>query len=309
MKIAYLIAAHTDPIQLSRLIKSLDIKGSTFFFIHIDKKVNIEIFKKEIIADNIIYIKKRIKTYWGGFSQCKYQIALIDECIKSNIPFDRVFFLSGLDYPLWSNNEIVKFLENNKDKELIMGMNLTSCFYPAKMQTRVQLFHYRDIPFANSSTRRITYGLIREFIRHIGIKKRNYIYSNKKRYNIYCGSSWWCLTSECVKYIYEFIKENKAVTNYFKSCLAPDELLIQTIIFNSNYASKAILYQGDYPGLIGLTPLHYIEYTDKIATYTEKDFNKLISSGKMFCRKVQTNISDKLIKQIDYHRDKIGNKY
>ena len=76
-------------------------------------------------------------------------------------------------------------------------------------------------------------------------------------------------------------------------------MLIQTIVFNSKFADNAILYKGNYPGLVGLTPLHYIEYDGEIKTYTEGDFELLMKSGKMFVRKLKSGISDGLIDMLN----------
>lgn len=305
MKIAYLIAAHTDATQLSRLLTSLNggDKSTSYFFIHIDKRVDIKPFKEKVRQNNVIFISKRIATHWGAYSQCRYQQNLMEACLSFGVIFDRVFFLSGLDYPLWSNARIEEYLEANPDKELIKGMNLTECCDPPKMQTRVKLYHYRDWSFGNNTVRRALYGGLRELLHLLHIQKKNYIDCDNVRYDIYCGSSWWCLTYSCMKYVYDVMTSNKALKRYFKSALAPDELFVQTIIFNSSYASKAILYKGEYPGLVGLTPLHYIEYGKSIAVYTEKDYDKLISSGKMFFRKAQTGVSDALLDMIDKHRE------
>ncbi len=67
MNIAYLIIAHTDPIQVSRLIHSLHIEKRTHFFVHIDGKTDENLFIKEIGNDDYItYVKNRVKVYWGG---------------------------------------------------------------------------------------------------------------------------------------------------------------------------------------------------------------------------------------------------
>lgn len=57
MKIAYLIAAHTDPVHLSRLINALNVEGKTDFYVHLDKKVEINDYQKKarIMADNVIW--------------------------------------------------------------------------------------------------------------------------------------------------------------------------------------------------------------------------------------------------------------
>lgn len=41
MKIAYLISAHTDPMQLKKLIHALNINNVTSFFIHIDNNTSV----------------------------------------------------------------------------------------------------------------------------------------------------------------------------------------------------------------------------------------------------------------------------
>lgn len=302
MKIAYLIAAHADPVQLKRLVVSLD-EPYCDFYIHIDKKINISLFKSELHNLDIRFIENRVSTNWGGYSQCEYQKALLKAVLSSGISYDRIFFLSGMDYPLWSNRKILDFLMQNPQREHIMGMNLSDCYEPPKMQTRVRQFHFRDLPIRNQRFRRLLYGGIREFLRVLGVKKKNYIQVGSEKYKIYCGSSWWCLTSDCARYVYDFICHHKEVEKYFRTCLAPDEMLIQTIVFNSKFADFAILYDGGYPGLVGLTPLHYIEYNGEIKTYTEKDFELLMESGKMFVRKLKSGISDGLVDKINKFRN------
>ena len=44
MKIAYLIAAHNDPVHLKRLIDGLNIADITDFYIHLDKRADIKRF-------------------------------------------------------------------------------------------------------------------------------------------------------------------------------------------------------------------------------------------------------------------------
>ena len=52
MRIAYMIAAHTDPIQLRRLVISLNGEDIEFF-IHIDKKNDIQPFLRELNLENV----------------------------------------------------------------------------------------------------------------------------------------------------------------------------------------------------------------------------------------------------------------
>lgn len=81
-------------------------------------------------------------------------------------------------------------------------------------------------------------------------------------------------------------------------------MMIQTIVFNSKFASRAILFEGEYPGLPKLTPLHYIEYGKEIKVFIENGYDTLIKSDKMFFRKARTEPSDTLIEKIDKRRNK-----
>lgn len=301
MRIAYMIAAHTDAAQLRRLVMSLN-ETDRDFFIHIDKKSNLQPFLDTVNLPNVHFLQHRVRTNWGGYSQCEYQMELMKAVIESQNTYDRVFFLSGLDYPLWSNSRIIGYLEQNPNKELIMGMNLSDCYEPRKMQTRVRQYHFRDLPFTNHFVKRIVYGVVRETLELLRIRKKNYITVGQELHKVYCGSSWWCLTGECMSFVYKSMCHIKAYQRYFKTCLASDEMFVQTIIFNSQYAKNAILHEGCYPGLVGLTPLHYIEYDQEIHVFCEKDYEKLILSDKMFVRKVRSNVSDKLICKIDKYR-------
>lgn len=110
MKIAYLISAYKDPIQLNRLIKRLNGKG-IYFYIHIDKNADINIFRKTLDGlVNVFFTNKRFKVSWGGWSQVLYQKELIKSALSSNLKFNRLFLISGQDYPIKSNEYIKKEL-------------------------------------------------------------------------------------------------------------------------------------------------------------------------------------------------------
>lgn len=259
MNIAYLISAHTDPVHLLRLVRSLNIPGITDFFVHLDKRADIGLFKDYLSMQNVKFCKKRILVQWGGFTQCKYQKALIEECLCSGKIYDRIFFLSGLDYPYWSNNRILKYLADNPEKEFICGMDITTCDYPKKIPMKLELYHFfRDFPSRNSRLVRYLNGFARLIMTYVPLRKPRYIEVDSTKYHIFQGSSWWCVTGKCLQYIYS--KMNGKIEKYFKTCFAPDEMMVQTIVFNSPFKEKAILYKGKYPGLEKLTPLHLIDY-------------------------------------------------
>ncbi|MCI6580663.1 MAG: hypothetical protein MSH15_01525, partial [Oscillospiraceae bacterium] len=104
MKIAYLITAYKDEKQLARLIKALMCED-TDFYVHIDRKVNDQPFKQEVMhflqvnANRVHFVKEknRIRVCWGGYSQVKAQLALIREMIQTGINYNWCLNLTGAD--------------------------------------------------------------------------------------------------------------------------------------------------------------------------------------------------------------------
>lgn len=305
MKIAYLILAHNDPKQLNKLIESLYVDNITYFFIHIDKKQDISpfIFNKK----NVIYIKKRIYINWGGYSICEAEKMLLQESLNYNIIFNRFILLSGLDYPIWSNKKMINEYENNPQKIYMKAYNLSKVSTPSKIPQRICTYHFRDLKIENRLLRRCIVGGLMHIMNYVPIKKNNYIKVNNERWDIWGGSQWFNIPRECALFLLNALN-NEGICNYFKTSFAPDELMVQTIIFNSKFKiyAEPLEENGIYPGLEKTTMTHYIEYNKGQKIFNEEDFNKLISSNKMFCRKLRTGISDKLIEKIkSYRNDKI----
>ena len=53
--------------------------------------------------------------------------------------------------------------------------------------------------------------------------------------------------------------------------------------------------------------LHYLDYGEQIAVFTEKDYDKIIASGKLFLRKAVTGTSDALMDLLDKRRESRDN--
>ena len=113
----YLILAHKSPVQLKRLIDRLN-DGLSFFYIHIDRKSDIEQFMEIIDGDNVKFITNRINCLWGDFSQVIATINLIEEVVK-NKRDGMVILLTGQDYPIKSLSEIDRFIGENSEYNFI----------------------------------------------------------------------------------------------------------------------------------------------------------------------------------------------
>ena len=308
MNIAYLISAHTDAPQLRRLIKALHMNAH--YFIHIDKKSDIGEFTSMIQGDNIHFIEDRVDVRWGTMLQVEYQINLIKAAVEYPVSFDRLFLLSGMDYPIWSNEEITNFLVNLGDQEILQGICMDS---DAIDEYQCEIYKIArpliNISFLSNQVNTWLSILCRKLLKATGYRKKLYFYSSKTAQmpstlmQLYKGSSWWCITEKLARFVLQRYESDDMLRKYFSNSFGQDETLIQTIAFNSDeFASKCILKVGEYPGLAKLTPLHFIDYNPVIQIMTEKDYDRIKESGKMFARKFVSGASDKLIEMIDEER-------
>jgi hypothetical protein len=110
----------------------------------------------------------------------------------------------------------------------------------------------------------------------------------------YGGSSWWIITKPCVEYILRHLQENKNFARFFKRVACADELFFHTIILNSPLKENVVN-----------TSVHYIDWTNCVSSpniLVEKDFEKIIASNKLFCRKLALPESTELIEQLNNRR-------
>ena len=300
MNIAYLISAHTDAPQLARLVAALHPDAE--FFVHIDKKSDIRPFKEAVSAGNVHFIENRIDVRWGTLIEVEYQMALIREAVVFPRHFDRIFFLSGMDYPLWSNAHIADWLQAQGDREILQGI----CMNTDYIQGQQRELYTRGRPlfrlFGNKWDQRLSI-LCRKALAAVGRRKRLAFRIGNDVWDLYKGSAWWCISEELASYVLETYRRCPEIRRYFRDSFGQAETVIQTIAFNSpRWAERCILTEGPYPGLDALTPLHYIVYEPVIKVMESEDLPALLKSGRMFARKFRSGVSDEVIEKIEEMR-------
>lgn len=296
MKLAFLISAHTDPQQLRRLVASLPDDSDCY--IHIDRKSDIRQFTKVVNHPRAHFIQNRQDVVWGSWIETQYQIELIKACLKAETPYDYLITLSGLDYPVWSNERIIQYFEAQQGRNVLQGIQMQADD-PASRQ-------YQEYRFLNNHRQKsflCRLGiLMRKVLRLAGVKKPLTVKADNREYHLYKGAAWWAITPQLATRIVEEWEHNKRLANYFKSSFCPAETFVQTVAFNSEFASQCILTTGRYQSLQALTPFTYIDYVPVIKLLTEEDYDKIQASDKMFCRKIVSGKSDGLVRMIDDSR-------
>lgn len=291
---AYLIVAHLDSLALARLVKSLNSEKNVDFYIHIDAKADITAFQNPLQNfPNVTFLegKERVSVHWGGYSLLQANYNLMQKMFSTGIKYKRVFNLSGLDYPLVSNKFLLEALPD--DREYIIGYDVSGepGINPQKgsMKDKFLYYHFMDQRFLSRLNR-------------YKLKKAGSY--EKLGYDFYFGSEFWALTYDCLKSVFEAFSEDKKLQRCLRFCFSPGEAWIHTVFFNSKWRERGQVYHDVYHGLLALSPVHYFDYGASIKILTEEDLDKLKQSGKMFCRKVQTGVSDTLVDLIEEARQK-----
>lgn len=231
MKIAYLVLAHNNPEHLRRLITALSSNSSSFF-IHIDKKTNVDPFLS-INGNNIHFIQERVPVFWGDFSQVEAMLALMRNAVADRGRFDRFVLLSGADYPLRPAAAIQRFFENHPDQEF---MNLVAMPSEAAGKSLSRLTTYKLRPGDPLISR-----AMQKVLMMAGVVPRTRDYKFYLRELApYAGSTWWALTRDACDFILDFVTRQTQAVNFFKNTLCPDESLFQTILGNSRFKPNIV---------------------------------------------------------------------
>ena len=329
MNLAYIILAHRNPQQLFRLVDRLDNEGVTFVF-HIskasDKGFDKEMRKLFRDKKNVYFCKREDGTH-NHFGIVKGTINALKLLFEKNIAFDYVSLLSGQDYPIKSNREINRFLEENKGREYLQFWPLfpakDSEFFndhpwgPHRQIYRIDRYHIKFCGKKQSIpellTARLTehslYKTLKIFIyespkylREKRWKEEFLLFSlsrilpQKRKipgtFEVYGGKTWWTFTRECSEYIVKFYDNNPKFNRFFRYTLIPDEMYFQTLLMNSPFAEKV---ENDY--------LREIEWEGGDGThpivFKKEHFQRLKDSAALFARKFDTDIDGEIFDEID----------
>lgn len=299
-KYAFLILAHEDPENLRRLIHALDDPHFDIY-VHVSGGADLEDFRFEtyhLRHSRLTVLDERIRTYWGDMTLVDAMLALYRRAFETG-GYDRYITLSGLDYPLKGNREIVDVL-SDPNREFILARPLGE-----------------DLAFKIRGIYIWKYHLLARIARRCVVNYHMVMHPSKLRIRkgdrhkseVYFSSQWHALSGECVGYLLKTMEENPHIRRFFRFAYAPDELLIPTILCNSPFAQRIL--PGCFPEnqdfeelFVSLPAIHHLARENQnVVVFRERDFDTLMNSGKLFCRKVRTGISDSLLDKIDQHRN------
>lgn len=294
-KIAYCLLVHKNPKQVNRLIRSI-YSPSDLFYINVfgsnSTKESWRKALKEFEGDSFFVVFNYAKA-WGTFQLVD---AVLDSMRKfSCFDYDYFINLSGQCYPLESIDSIKQFLHNKVFAYMEEFKLPTPMWAGRGGLSRINYSYYKHPLYIfrdyiiNKISKTVKYDS-RRFIR-IPRKNRQLPYNLE----LYGGPTWLCLTKKHVKYILEYLENNPKLIDFFKRTLYPDELFFQTIIMNSPL-NDSVMNDN----------LRYIDWSKKgvplPAVLTIDDADILLNSSKLFARKFDVEVDEKILNLIDDHK-------
>lgn len=276
MRIAHLILAHKNPMQLQMLLQALQ-HDAFYFYIHIDQKTNAEPFKYLVNNTNVFLIKKRAKIYWAGYGTIQATINGFEEIPLDD--YDYVNVISAQDFPVKPAEEIYNYILQRNGTEFITCLSIETEW---PIAPRVKRYHLINWRFPGK------YKL--ESLVNFILPKRNFPLD----YKIVGRANWFTLTTKAIKYSLDFLRRNPAVIQYFKYCWGADEFIFSTILYNSSFKNKIA------------DNLIYVDWSGGKAhpkILTVDDYEAIKSSAKLFARKFDMETDSAILKML---QDLIG---
>lgn len=232
----------------------------------------------------------------GGWNAIKITINTLKIALNTG-EFDRFIILQGQDYPLYSNDFINDFFEDFKEVEFCRAYNISQS-QDKKDTMKIQGFWYMDnVDTLLGKVMQNIFGRINNL--HIPYRKP-YINIHEKKFEIWWEWAHMALTRKCVEHIVDFYDTHREFNRYFYHRFPPDEMYFHTIIYNSKFKEHVVpTIINTEDKITSLCNVTYFEYPVEVINFVKKeDYKKLMDSGFLFARKINSNSSE-LIEEID----------
>jgi len=280
MRLAYIVSAYRYPEQLVRLVTRLDTPTSSFF-VHVDSKTAEQTFRAMTDGlahlSNVMFVRRH-RCEWGGFGHVAASLEGIGAALRLRPTFDYALLLTGQDYPIKSNRHILDFFRQHPGHQFMEYFPVPHAGWQNGGLDRVDAWHWRMAGrhYALTPLPRL------RFRRRIpgGLKP-------------FGGSSYWCLTRQCIEYVDQYVKRNPSLVKFFRHVDVPDELFFQTIILNSPLADTVV---NDN--------LRYIAWDEpdegSPVILDGSHLEQLMASPKLFARKFDVTVDADVLDAIDH---------
>ena len=290
-KHAYMILAHNKMNQLSLLLKSLDDERNDFFLL-LDckmKNVDYDALHASVKKGNLYILPDKIDVRWGQYSQVYARMRLMKTASDTG-HYDYYHNISGQDLPLKTQDEIHAFFDAHSGFEFI---SYNRPDRGAKYAHRCR-FYYDFLKYIGRPKNR--FQKIRIFAAAYCQKLLLGVDRQKLNPDIVFmkGGAWFSVTDEFVRYC---VSKAEWVAEAFADTYCGDEMLLQTLLFNSPFKDKLYV-----PGVGEKSSMRLTDWTrGKPYTFRAADYDELIHSKLLFARKFDIDLDSEIVVKLVEH--------
>lgn len=277
MRHAILMTVYKDVELINRIISSYP--SSFDLYIHIDKKSDIKV--SDIKQGNHIHVIKEYKVNWGGYNHVKAMLMLLRMAMRNETPYDYFHWVTGQDIPVSPQTFDERIKEGYSYLEIFKLPRPGWC---EGGLIRYQIYGFYDLLDAKKPYQASIIRFLEKIQKKIGFMRPFRDYTN-----IYEGSGYFTLyKDDAVILDAEAPKWEK----FYKHTFCGEESLVQTVLMNSERK----------PYLINRL-FRYIEWNKPWNTdipprvLTIADYDSILKSDCLFCRKVDGVISASLLRK------------
>ena len=275
-KFAILIITYSSPVQTKRLIQSLN-NGDFDFYVHLDKKVDVETHRDLFNIPNVYFVNNRIDIKWAGYTTAEAALSGIRQIVSTGIKYDFINLITGQDYPIKSAAYISRFLTENKGKEYILYEHFNTGWEEAKR--RVEKYHLTDFQFKGKY-------LVENVINFVAPKRKFPV-----KMELYGKETFWTLSLECATYVVNYIDGNPKLRRFLRYTWGSDEFIFQTIIMNSPFRNKVVNKNYRY--------IVWPAGGSRPNVLVTADFDNIMASDALFGRKFDINKDENIFDLLD----------
>lgn len=309
MDLYYLILAHKNPNQLFRLVLRLN-EDWVKFYIHIDKNVEITLFK-ELFKDypNVFFLNnhERHEGVWGSIGIVKATINGLTKILNNNSN-GYCILITGQDYPLMPNSAIRNFLVKKSGENFISIVQTPSSWtknykeriekYKISKSTKRGHFLLLSSIFEKSFYNISSLGML-NYLRKTGNYKAMTQIFKKRKFPSYIepygGGVYFALPMDTIKKILNFHKEHPDFLEFNSYTLCADEVFFHSIIMK-------IAKEGNFKIAPSLTYVNWDKPSGPLpVTFTSIDFEELkqASGNYLWARKFDEVMDSAILDRID----------
>ena len=272
--IAYLILIHRYPQQFKRLFKAIyDPRNQ--YLVHVDKRsgaaleADIQAFLDPYNNAEVLEAKK---AQWGGYSLVDAALRGMERLLQTGRQWTHFINLSGQDFPLRTQSQIMAHLRANPGREFIRVLDQQKIRPDTMARVGKYVLELGGRIIRTPISRRFLAGAI-PFI----------------------GTQWMVVSRQFCQFVCRDPEVGRYKA-YYRNTFIPDEGFFQTVMMNTAAHGEIV---NDDLRMIDWIPDGDIKLRPR--TYVAGDATSLISSANLFARKFDQTVDGEILDILESH--------